>query len=289
MNLSILRGLAWLSVMACGRDEPTDDSVDRAPTDSSEHTGGVHTGGGPPPHTGLGHSGATAHSAVNTGDTGGTTADTAAPVTCPPQAVLDILEGHTNDLASSLGFLQGHPGRREAVSMMALPGWNVVGPTFATLIAACAGPLLYDPWCDVDACFRLECVNPGASWLQHVALREPLQGNPALHAGWTHTSGTTDLLWDEPSGDLTLTIADAATDPTGLDWSMAGTVVMRSNGQIEIGEDYPAVVPEPLQILAGYHLATHATTGGVEVGGVRVADLAYQVGRLHYVRTAACP
>ena len=269
-------------IAACKGDEAdtsrSDDSG--SPTDDSgtvddSATGGDDTGTADDSATGADDTGADDSGADDSGtDDSGT--DTGSE-DCTDDVVLEILTTHLADLATSGALLEGHASESEAVALFVLPGYVGTSAQYATLIAPCSKPLLYDPWCDVELCWQLECTGKGAGVITHGWLASP----PIVAGDVELTDATVDTEWVESSDEVVYHLVSTSTGPDDVDLSVDGTGTLAPDGTTTLVETYAG-----LGLTLTATLSDAAVIGELVTGKVVVASTDSDG---HLVATGDCP
>ena len=204
--------------------------------------------------------------ACNSGNTPGETGDSGGVADCIDQDTLDVLATHVLDLGTSGALLLGHGNELEAVSMFLFPGYEGLAAQYASLVQVCDGEYSYDPWCDGDLCWQIECTGDGASNVT----RGWLDTTPFTTDSFVFEAASADTEWTESSGDTTVTMASIETSPAGVDLSLDGAYVIAPDGTATLSESYPGLL-DGSTLTATLDLAASGGTGELGANGVVVA------------------
>ena len=196
---------------------------------------------------------------------------------CTDDAVLEILTTHLAELATSGTLLDGHASESEAVALFVLPGYVGTSAQYATLIAPCSKPLLYDPWCDGDLCWQLECTGKGAGVITHGWLASP----PIVAGDVELVDATVDTEWVESSDEVVYHLVSTSTGPDDVDLSVDGTGTLAPDGTTTLVETYAG-----LGLTLTATLSDAAVIAELVMGKVVVASTDDDG---HLVATGDCP
>jgi hypothetical protein len=201
---------------------------------------------------------------------------------CVPDDLVGVLEEHLGHVDSAIGFLAGHPGEREAVSLLEVPGFG--GPlSYMTLIAPCTEAMFYEEYCDpaTDLCSQIECTGSGASWVVHQ------RADGAFTSGdFAFAALTGDVRWEEGTEGFTWVTASEATTATA-DWSVgagSGAVVPSGDSwEWSLSETFPGFAsPSVLTVVHG----PEGGSGELTAGSVILATVDETLG---VTVTGECP
>jgi hypothetical protein len=246
---------------------PGDDSG--TPDDSGtdvDDSGTVDDSATPPDDSGTSDDSGTTDSGTDTGTE-----------RCTDEVVLDLLSTHLADLAVSGELLAGHANEHEAVALFVFPGYVGTSAQYATLIAPCTKAFTYDPWCDVDLCWQLECTGKGAGIVTHGWLAAP----PITSGDVELKDATVDTEWIEKSGDVVYHLVSTSTGPDGLDLSVDGTGILAPDGTTTLVESYAGLGATLTATLAGGTVTGELTMSAVVVAATDAGG--------HLVATGKCP
>lgn len=189
---------------------------------------------------------------------------------CPTEAQLAVLAAFLEDFDASVGLLAGHPSAAEVTGFLLAPALpkppGVAGFFAGPLIAPCAEPSMFDPFCQEGRCSRIECTGDGAGWINHVYLDEaPLEAGEDVFE-----EVTLDNAWSDGADTTALSLEVRATDGDGLSWDLSATGTLGPDAGTLVVV-FPALFEAEATLEYGTDRTGH--TGSLEIGGHLVATV----------------